>query len=95
MSDLLYERFVYDNNVGNSLTRFKQSNGFVRMDLPRYFVPLNRRGTMYLSLGLHRDQRERIPQRLRRRFLDIRGKVYARRMGGDRQRAEVDGRGAV
>ena len=92
---LLYERFVYGDKVDSSLTRFKESNGFVRMDLPRYFVPLNRKGSMCLRLGLHRDQKERLPQWLRRRLLDIRGKCYARRVGGDRQRAEGRGRGAA
>ena len=92
---LLYERFVYGNKVHSSLTRFKASNGFVRMDLPRYYVPLSLKGKMCLRLGLHRNQKERLPQWLTTRLLDVRGRFYARRMGADQHRSPVDAAGGV
>jgi hypothetical protein len=78
---LLYEAFVYGNKVDSSLTRFKESNGFVRMNVPRYYVPLTRRGELCLRLGLHKNQKDRIPPWLATRLLAVREKFYARRMG--------------
>jgi hypothetical protein len=69
---LLYERFVYGNKTDSTLTRFKHENGFIRMDLPRYYVPLTPKGRVALKLGLHRDPKDLIPQRLRSRLQGIR-----------------------
>ena len=90
---LLYGPLVYGNDAGSSLIRFKQSNGCVRMDLPRYYVPLTRKGKICLSLGLHRDPKALVPQWLRRRLVDIRAKWYARQTGGDQDPSQADARG--
>jgi hypothetical protein len=79
---LLYERFVYGNKGADSLTRFKESNGFIRMDLPQYYVPLTPKGSIALRLGLHRDPKDLMPQWLRRRLLDFRDKWYSNRVSG-------------
>lgn len=80
---LLYERFVYGNKTDSSLTRFKRENGFVRMDIPRYYVPLTLKGSMSLKLRLQKDPKDMIPQWLRSRLLDMRDKWHASRNGGD------------
>ncbi len=80
---LLYERFVYGNKTDSSLTRFKRENGFVRMDIPRYYAPLTFTGSMSLKLGLHTDPTDMIPQWLRGRLVDMRDTWYANRSGGD------------
>jgi len=59
---LLYERFVYGKKDDSSLTRFKRENGFVRMDVPRYYVPLTVKGRLALRIGLHKSVKERLPQ---------------------------------
>jgi len=87
---LLYEAFGYGNRIGSSLARFKESNGFVRMDLPRYYVPLTRKGSLALRLGLHRDPKDLIPARLRSALLDLRGKYYTRRMRKGEGRPSAD-----
>jgi hypothetical protein len=74
---LLYEKFVYGSKGADSLTRFKESNGFVRMDLPRYHVPLTAKGTVALKLGLHRDPKDMVPQWLRRQLIHFRDRWYA------------------
>ena len=71
---LIYEQFDYGNKVGDSLTRFKQSNGFVRMDVPRYCVPLTAKGSVALSLGLHRDLKDRLPESIAARLRAFRTK---------------------
>jgi len=75
---LLYERFVYGNKAGSSLTRFKRENGFVRMDLPRYYVPLTMKGRLALWLGLNKNVKDRLPEWLTARLLQVRGRWYAR-----------------
>jgi hypothetical protein len=83
VNHLLYERFVYGNKGEDSLTRFKESNGFVRMDLPRYYVPLTHKGSIALRLGLHRDPKDLVPQWMRKRLLDFRDNWYTSRVSGD------------
>ena len=75
---LLYEKFVYGSNQESSLTRFKRENGFVRVDLPRYYVPLTRRGRVWLRLGLHRDPRQRIPWWLKQRLVSMRSRLHGK-----------------
>lgn len=81
---LLYERLVYGNKGEDSLTRFKRENGFGRMDLPRYYIPLTLRGKIALMLGLHRELKEIVPQRWRQRLVDLRDKWYANRFNAVR-----------
>jgi hypothetical protein len=78
---LLYESFVYGNKVDSSLTRFKRDNGFVRMDLPRYYIPITAKGRAALRFGLHRSLKDRLPQRVTKALLELRDKWYERRGG--------------
>lgn len=75
---LLYEKYVYGGKADSSLTRFKRENGFERMDLPRYYVPITLTGKILLNLGLHREVRGLIPGPLRSSLVRLREKWYAR-----------------
>jgi hypothetical protein len=75
---LLYERYVYGTKVDSSLTRFKRENGFVRMDLPCYFVPLTLKGRLALAAGLHRNLKDRLPEWLTKHLIAARDKWNAR-----------------
>lgn len=77
---LLYERLIYGNKGEDSLTRFKRDNGFMRVDLPRYYIPLTMKGKLALSLGMHRDMKEIMPQQVRRTLVDIRDRWYSHRV---------------
>jgi hypothetical protein len=80
---LLYERLIYGNKGEDSLTRFKKENGFIRMDLPRYYIPLTLKGKIALILGLHREMKEMVPQRVRQQLVRFRDKWYtSRQVGG-------------
>jgi hypothetical protein len=57
LSHLAYA-FWLDDGLGD----FKRSNGFERFDLPRYFVPLTKRGELALKVGLHRDWKAMVPK---------------------------------
>jgi hypothetical protein len=80
---LLYEKFVYGRKAKNSLTDFKRYNGFIRMNVPRYYVPLSTKGLLALRLGLYRNQRERIPFWVTSRLIDLRSKWYGYKFGSN------------
>src|SRR5439155_15934544 len=50
----------------------KQSNGFQKFDLPRYFIPLTRKGEWALNLCLHRGLKAALPDQLKSRLKKLR-----------------------
>jgi hypothetical protein len=75
LSYLVYY-FWSDDSLGD----FKRHSGFERIRIPRYFVPLTRKGELALKLGMHRGWKELLPKevmrslkRLRRRWYDMKG----------------------
>lgn len=58
---------------------FREKYLFQRMEVPRYFVPLNFRGRLALGLKLHRPVRERVPKRLLGPLMSLRSKWYSLR----------------
>lgn len=77
---LIFANYVYDENENSSLTEFKRENGFVRMNVPRYYIPLTPKGHLSLKLGLHKRLRDRIPRRLRSLLIALRKTWYSRGM---------------
>jgi hypothetical protein len=75
---LLYERYVYGKKHDDSLTEFKKKNGFERMDIPVYYVPLNLKGRIALFLRLHKSPKELIPLRLLKFLNNLRTSLYYR-----------------
>jgi len=69
---LVYEHFAYGRKTGDSLSHFKEVNGFQRMDLPRYYIPLTLLGRAGFRLGLHRRFVENIPDPIANRFREWR-----------------------
>ncbi len=69
---LVYQNFFYGRKTGDSLNHFKEINGFHPVQLPRYYIPLTRRGSMGLRLGLHHRLVERLPTFLFTRIRDLR-----------------------
>ena len=75
---LLYGKFDYGQKLGDSLTKFKRNHGFIRMDVPRYHVPLTRRGSLALRLGLHKNLAERVPDPIAAPLRSFWAKLYNR-----------------
>jgi hypothetical protein len=75
---LLYQNFTYGNKKPDSLTNFKEVNGFQRVDVPRYYVPLTAVGRTALRFGLHHRLVDRLPEELMAKFRALRGKWYGR-----------------
>ena len=76
---LWYANFSYGRRRTDSLAEFKRHNGFQKIDLPRYYVPLTFRGRLGLSLGLHRDLVDWIPEPVIVKYRSIRSRWYAKR----------------
>jgi len=77
---LLYEKFIYGNKAEDSLTKFKQNNGFVKMDVPRYYIPLTNKGLLALRFGLHKNIKQRLPEWIMAPARDLRAKWYGRKI---------------
>jgi hypothetical protein len=69
---LVYSKFAFAKMERDSLSDFKESNGFQRIDLPRYYVPLTALGRIALPLGLHHRLADRVPASVRAKLREFR-----------------------
>lgn len=76
---LIYEHFNYGNKQGDSLSHFKEVNGFQRVDLPRYYVPITILGRVALRLGFHHRLADRIPESMAAKLRELRKAWYRRK----------------
>jgi hypothetical protein len=79
ISYLVYERFSYGKKQGDSLSHFKEVNGFQRMNLPRYYIPLTRLGRIAYRLGLHHRFVDRLPESVAAKLREFRNAWHQRR----------------
>ena len=80
LSYLVYAKFVYGNKQPDSLADFKERNAFQRVNVPRYYVPLTRRGALAFRLQLHHKLIERLPGSWIERLRKLRNDYYNRKM---------------
>jgi hypothetical protein len=76
---LIYSNFSYGRKTRDSLSDFKEHNGFRRVEVPRYYVPLSNVGRLALALRLHRPANYYLPEALQERFRAMRTSWNARR----------------
>lgn len=76
---LVYSQFAYGKRERSGISDFKEHNGFRRIDVPRYFVPLTRKGAAALRLGLHRRLTDRLPEPVLASFRELRRVWYGRK----------------
>jgi hypothetical protein len=76
---LVYSRFTDGKKEGDALSDFKEHNGFQRVELPRYYVPLTVAGRTALRVGLHRGFMGHIPEPVLVKLRRIRSVWYSRR----------------
>lgn len=74
--NLWYANMSYGKKQADGLADFKRHNGFQKIELPRYYVPLTEVGRMALRLGLHHDKSEWIPEPLAAMYRKIRKQWY-------------------
>ncbi|HWZ81728.1 MAG TPA: hypothetical protein VNW47_03840 [Terriglobales bacterium] len=77
---LVYEHFTYGKKEGDSLSHFKEVNGFQRIDLPRYYVPLTPIGRAALRFGFHHRLIDRLPESWLGKLRDWRKAWYDRKL---------------
>lgn len=58
---LVYSNFSYGKKEQSSLSDFKERNGFQRINVPRYYVPLTGMGSVAYRMGLHRKLVDYVP----------------------------------
>ena len=81
LSHFVYANFAYGKKGDDSLSEFKRANGFLKIDIPKYFVPLTRKGRIALALGLHRGAASLLPRWLVVAIVSIRTKWNEFRFG--------------
>jgi len=79
ISHLVYQSFSYGKKQWDGIMKFKQVNGFRRVDLPRYYVPLTRIGSAAFHLGLHHKLSDRLPEPLIAKLREFRAAWYNRK----------------
>jgi len=77
---LVYDQFAYGNKSGDSLSEFKKANGFQRIDLPRYYVPLTPFGRMAFHLRLHHRFIDHLPGTVADKLREIQNAWYNRKL---------------
>jgi hypothetical protein len=68
----------YGNWCRRGLGEFKRNNGFEKVPVPRYFIPLNLVGKCALPLRLHRGLADLLPEKLLDAALDLRMKLASK-----------------
>jgi hypothetical protein len=76
---LVYENFAYGKKQSDNLSHFKEVNGFRRIDLPRYYVPLTVLGRAAFLLGLHHRLVDRLPESVGTKLRELRKLWYGRK----------------
>lgn len=76
---LVYQNFTYGKKGVDTLSHFKEVNGFARVDLPRYYVPLTPMGSFGLRLGLHHKLTDHLPAPMLAKAREIRDSFYTKR----------------
>jgi hypothetical protein len=72
---LTYGKYRYPQGA-DSVTAFKQRNGFEELLVPRYYVPLTTKGAVALRLRLHRGAKGLAPGPVLRALKRLRATVY-------------------
>ncbi len=79
---LWYANFSYGKKERDSLADFKRYNGFEKIEVPRYYVPLTAKGRIALRLGLHHGLGDWVPEPVAATYRKIRSQWYARKYPG-------------
>ncbi len=76
---LVYQSFSYGNKQSDTLSHFKEVNGFRKVMLPRYFVPFTPLGRLAFQLKMHRRFVDCIPNSVSAKLREMRRAWYERK----------------
>lgn len=80
--NLWYVNFYYGKKGHDSLAEFKRRNGFQKVDIPRFYVPLTVKGRLALRFGLHHEISSWIPAPVSETYRKARTAWYEKRFAG-------------
>jgi FemAB family len=78
---LAYDKFDYGTGGSPSLLLFKRNNGFIKVEFPRYYVPLTKKGRIAIRLRLHHGVLPLLPKWMIEVIFSIRSKWYQYKYG--------------
>lgn len=73
---------VYARWPRGSLAEFKRNNGFERMEVPRYYVPLSVKGKLALRLKCHHGIKGYLSEDTMKRIIEMRSRWYKNNLHG-------------
>jgi hypothetical protein len=76
---------VYAHWPSGPLADFKKQNGFEKVDLPRYYIPLSHKGRLALRLGVQHGWKALLPESLKGPAKAVRKLWYERHKPGPAQ----------
>ncbi len=79
---LWYAKFSYGKKERDSLADFKANNGFKKVEIPRYYIPLTVAGKVALRFGLHRTAADWVPESVAARYRKLRNNWYEAKLRG-------------
>jgi hypothetical protein len=88
ISHLWYANMSYGKKQADGLADFKRHNGFQKIEVPRYFVPLTLAGKLALRLSLHHGLSEWVPEPVAVSYRKIRKQWYEKKVSGGAKNAE-------
>jgi hypothetical protein len=80
ISYLVYSNFSYRKKLRSTLSDFKEQNGFQRIEVPRYYVPMTRTGRLAFRLGLHHGIVDYLPEPVVAKLRELRNAWYNRKL---------------
>jgi hypothetical protein len=80
ISYLVYSNFAYGEKKRSTLSDFKERNGFQKIDLHRYYVPLTLAGRVAFRLRLHHKLVDHLPNSLAAKLRELREAWYNRKI---------------
>jgi hypothetical protein len=82
ISYLWYANMSYGKKQADGLADFKRHNGFQKIEVPRYYVPLTLAGRVALRFDLHHGMADWVPEPVAATYRRIRKRWYAKRVPG-------------
>jgi len=79
VSYLVYSQYTYGMKSQSSIADFKERNGFKKIEVPRYYVPLTRLGRIAFQFGFHHRLVDRFPESIVGKVRDLRNSWYNRK----------------
>jgi len=73
---LTYGNYSFGKKSLDSLADFKKRNGFIKIDVPRYYIPLTMKGSIAIKLNFHKSFIELIPTVMIDNYVKLRAKLY-------------------